>query len=100
MGGNLVVVNFVCKFLKLQMIFGRFKSNVSWCKVQMNENLDFVAMFSKASSYLGLLKELFRVQVSLKLLAASIYVAIFATIKRKMPIYNYKTITTKIALVP
>jgi hypothetical protein len=70
----------------------------------MNENLDFVAMFLKASNYFGLLKELFKVQVSLTLLAASIYVAIFATIRRKMPICNYKivttNITTKIALVP
>jgi hypothetical protein len=81
MGGNLVFVTFACNFLKLQVISERFKSNVSWCKVQMDENLDFVAMFLKASSYLGLLKELFKVQISLTLLAASIYVAIFATIR-------------------
>ncbi len=96
MGGNLVVVTFVCNFLKLQVIFKGFKSNASSCKVQMDENLDFVEMFLKASSYLGLLKELFKVQVNLTLLAASIYVAIFATIRRKIPIYDYKTVTTNI----
>ncbi len=96
MGGNLVVVTFVCNFLKLQVISKGFKSNASSCKVQMDENLDFVEMFLKASSYLGLLKELFKVQVNLTLLAASIYVAIFATIRRKIPIYDYKTVTTNI----
>lgn len=96
MGGNLVVVTFVCNFLKLQVIFKGFKSNASSCKVQMDENLDFVEMFLKASSYLGLLKKLFKVQVSLTLLASSIYVAIFATIRRKIPIYDYKTVTTNI----
>jgi hypothetical protein len=62
----------------------------------MDEKLDFVEMFLKASSYLGLFKELFKVQVSITLLAASIFVAIFATIRRKIPIYDYKIVTTNI----